>query len=204
MALGNRFNVQTAQTEATLKKLFGDGTPEERLTRLGMREYLPYYDRPNGYKPSMFIPRVNVKDAADDGSVMICIGTPAGFICKFYIQSYPACCGIMMLYNFATNPQIKQEDLDEILSAFFSENDYGKGSHLLGRSNRLEVVMVESGSRKAIRAVEEVEPTKEPYINYQNLYNFFKKYAVVREQLEYNENSRNTLHIMQVVFPHTS
>jgi hypothetical protein len=66
---------------------------------------------------------------------------------QFSLDYYPSCCGSRLFHTFKVDSRISQDELDEIMNAIIDENkwdDYkGDSSQYLGRSNRIEVMMVE-------------------------------------------------------------
>jgi hypothetical protein len=106
----------------------------------------------------------------------------------------------MMFHTFLVDEnRVTQEAVDEIMSAFFKENE-----EALRGSNRIEVMMVERRpemSNHPDGVLAEVEPVKDPKMKYKMLWNFFHKTARrVRTRLEVNRNTWNIIHNMEVVF----
>lgn len=162
----------------------------------------------NGYPSSYFEgAECKVHMGDNNGDVMLIFGFKRLPMVRFSIRRYPVCCGIMMLHTFAIYDAVSQELLDEVLSTFFKENSYhsideGSRSYLLGHSGRIEVVMVETrGGLTSPSPDMDVPEVADPVIAFKPLWNFFHKHAKkVRTRLQYNSNSGNILHNMEVIF----
>jgi hypothetical protein len=202
--------VKLGKTRALLDELFPGDTFLERINKLGQSQYTERHFQ--HYDKERLVIGAWANDVPSSGT-QISIGWEANPAICFYIRNYPACCGIMMLHHFRVSDGIPEELVHRILDTFFKENyysgaaEYGEtgtsGSYLLGRSQRLEVVMVESRrlTSELKVATAEIPEVENPTIRYKSLWTFFHKYASVRSRLQYNENSGNILHNMEVVFP---
>lgn len=189
--MANMFNVKTAET---IKVLLGLTFPETISAHY--KAYL------SGERFGIHIADMQGRDATQ-----IVIGHPSYPLMRFTVEYYPACCGIRMFHTFSVNTRVTQEQVDALLSAFFTENKYGYDEkyinrQLLGKSNRIEVIMVEHRSLPGRLQVAdaELEAVDDPHIDYKVLWNFFHKFAKkVNTRLMYNSNSGNILHNMEVV-----
>jgi hypothetical protein len=152
---------------------------------------------------------VHVMPDKDGTGCAVAIGFKGyAYVLKFTISLYPACCGIAMFHHFSVDEsRLTQQEVDSIMEAFVNENKYRASddtAYFAGRCNRLEVIMVETRDGLDHRTTDpdiELEPVENPIMRYKPLWNFFHKYArKVRTRLQYNKNSGNVLHNMEVLF----
>lgn len=183
------------KTQDVAAKLFGK-THEETCKQFN----LPHLNRPEYAQQYPF--GVHLTTVPNGMKVSIGFRNYTTLI-QFTLEYYPTCCGSRLFHTFTVSPQITQEQLDEIMNTFFNENKYGTAdsSEFLGRSNRLEVIMVERRPIVGRDPMTDVQPVENPHIEYKTLWNFFHKYAKrVRTRLEINANTGNVLHNMEVLF----
>lgn len=193
-------SVNTLKTIEVVNKLFGK-TYEEAINQFGLTTEL----LDDQYK-KLYPFGVHVRASTDGVTVSIGFKDYTMFI-EFSLYYYPSYCGSRLFHTFKVDPRVTQEQLDEIMKTFIEENRYDNwattSSQFLGRSNRIEVIMVEpraeirSGNRDPLQ---DVQPVENPKIVYQPFWNFFHKYAKrVRTRLEVNSNTGNVLHNMEVI-----
>lgn len=185
-------------TTAVVHKLFGK-THDEAVKQIYPRTGLEADHMAKSYPWGVHQTRT------PDGGVIIMVGFKNySSIIQFQISPYPSCCGSRLFHTFKVDEhRVTQAQLDEVMSALVAEN---RGEGILGKCNRIEVVMVEQRAKPDghgyahTTAMEEPEPVENPKIKYKTLWNFFHKNAKrVRTRLEVNDNTRNVLHNMEVI-----
>lgn len=119
----------------------------------------------------------------------------------FSISTYPHCCGMMQLNGFSHNLAyreheiLSQEEMEQVMAAFV-EIYRTEGDH---RLVRVMMNMVERRPFVGRDDMREVEPVKDPYIQYSAFWKWAHNQRRVRDMLMVNGNSGNILHHMEVI-----
>lgn len=139
---------------------------------------------------------------------------------KFTFMSYPSCCALQLFHNFYVDSDLFKVDtafFNELMDAAFVDvlNVFGGTNEGTSKprwySKRIQLMMVERRQWTATENAKlregfftlEIEPRKNPSIEFKPIYTWAHSKFKVVETLMYNLNTSAVIHNMEVMFDST-